>query len=80
MSDLCKECVLYMIEQTKINCTKNEEGYLYPTFRSGKPRTNSSMETCFKDLCNKLDIDRDVRQMKAGMKKGLCSCWRCFCS
>ena len=72
MSDLCKECVLYMIEQTKINCTKNEEGYLYPTFRSGKPRTNSSMETCFKDLCNKLDIDRDVRQMKAGMKKGLC--------
>ena len=29
------------------------------------------METCFKDLCNKLEIDRDVRMTRTGMK-GLC--------
>ncbi len=72
MSDLCRECVLYMIEQTKIKCPNNPEGFLYPTFRNGKARTNSSMETCFKDLCNKLGIDRDVRLTKSGAKKGLC--------
>ena len=72
MSDLCRECVLYMIEQTKLKCPDNPEGYLYPTFRSGKPRQNSSMEVCFKELCDKLGIDRDVRLTKAGGKKGLC--------
>lgn len=72
MSDLCRECVLYMIEQTKIKCPNNPEGFLYPTFRNGKARTNSSMETCFKDLCNKLGIDRDVRLTKSGARKGLC--------
>ncbi|MBQ7428564.1 MAG: hypothetical protein IJV29_02765 [Butyrivibrio sp.] len=60
-----------MIEQTKLKCSNNPDGLLYPTFRNGRARTNSSMETCFKDLCNKLDIDRDVRLMKSGAKKGL---------
>lgn len=72
MSSLCRECVLYMIEQTKIKCSNNTKGYLYPTFRTGEARSNSSMETCFKDLCNKLDIDRDVRPTKRGGNKGLC--------
>lgn len=73
MSDLCKECVEYMIAQTKIHCKyDNPLGLLYPTFRTGKERSVSSMENCFKDLCNKLDIDRDVRLTKGGMRRGLC--------
>ena len=72
MSDLCKECVLYMQEQTRIHCNNNSDDLLYPTFRTGKQRTNSSMEVCFKDLCDKLDIDRDVHLTKTGQQKGLC--------
>ena len=30
------------------------------------------MEICFKDLCNKLGIDRDIRLTKTGQMKGLC--------
>lgn len=72
MSDLCRECVLYMQEQTKLNCSHNPDNLLYPTFRNGKRRSNSSMEVCFKDLCNKLGIDRDVHLTKGGQMKGLC--------
>lgn len=72
MSELCRECVLYMMEQTKLNCTCNTDNLLYPTFRNGKRRNTSSMEICFKDLCDKLDIDRDVHITKTGQKKGLC--------
>lgn len=72
MSDLCRECVLYMMEQTKLNCRNNPENLLYPTFRNGKRRSNSSMEVCFKDLCDKLGIDRDIHLTKSGQQKGLC--------
>ena len=72
MSDLCKEVVLYMQEQTKLQCKHNPDNLLYPTFRNGKRRSNSSMEVCFKDLCDKLGIDRDVRLTKTGQMKGLC--------
>lgn len=80
MSELAKECVLYMMEQTKLKCKNNPDNLLYPSFRSGKRRTNCSMEVCFKDLCDKLEIDRDVRMSvtrdKDGnelyVKKGLC--------
>lgn len=72
MSELCRECVLYMIEQTKLNCPNNPENLLYPTFRNGKRRSNSSMEVCFKALCDKLEIDRDVHLTKTGQQKGLC--------
>lgn len=72
MSDLCRECVLYMQEQTKLNCPNNPENLLYPVFRTGKRRSTSSMEVCFKDLCNKLNIDRDVHLTKTGQRKGLC--------
>lgn len=72
MSDLCVEVVKYMIEQTKLYCKHNTNNLLYPTFRNGRPRSLSSMENCFKDLCNKLNIDRDVRVTKTGVKKGLC--------
>lgn len=72
MSDLCRECVLYMIEQTKVNCSYNPDNLLYPTFRNGKRRSSSSMEVCFKELCNKLNIDRDVHVSKSGRKQGLC--------
>lgn len=72
MSDLCRECVIYMMEQTKLNCKNNPDNLLYPTFINGKRRSNSSMEVCFKELCDKLGIDRDVHLTKTGQKKGLC--------
>lgn len=73
MSDLCVEVAHYMIEQTKLHCRYgNPNNLLYPTFRTAKPRSLSSMEMCFKDLCDKLDIDRDVRLMRNGNQKGLC--------
>ena len=72
MSDLCRECVLYMMEQTKLNCKNNPDNLLYPTFINGKRRSNSSMEVCFKELCDKLGIDRDVHLTRTGQKKGLC--------
>ena len=72
MSDLCKEVVQYMQEQTKLQCKNNPDNLLYPTFRNGKRRSLSSMEVCFKDLCDKLEIDRDVRLSKTGQMKGLC--------
>jgi integrase len=70
MSDLAKECVMYMQEQTKLHCHCNTEDLLYPTFRNGRRRTNATMEVCFKDLCDKLGIDRDVRMIKTTDKNG----------
>lgn len=72
MSDLCKECVLYMMEQTRLKCKDNPDDLLYPTFANGKRRSNASMEVCFKELCDKLNIDRDVHLTKGGQMKGLC--------
>jgi integrase len=72
MSDLCRECVIYMQTQTKLYCKNNPDDLLYPTFRNGKRRSTSSMEVCFKELCNKLNIDRDVHLTKTGQQKGLC--------
>ena len=72
MSELCRECVIYMQEQTKLYCKNNPDDLLYPTFRNGKRRSSSSMEVCFKDLCDKLGIDRDVHLTKTGQQKGLC--------
>ena len=80
MSELAKECVLYMQEQTRLHCTCNIDNLLYPTFRNGRRRSNATMEVCFKDLCDKLGIDRDVCMVKTVdkngreeyLKKGLC--------
>lgn len=72
MSDLCRECVLYMMEQTRLKCKNNPDDLLYPTFANGKRRSNASMEVCFKELCDKLNIDRDVHLTKGGQMKGLC--------
>lgn len=72
MSELCRECVLYMMEQTKIHCPNNPENLLYPVFRNGSRRSTSSMESCFKSLCDRLGIDRDVHLTKTGQRKGLC--------
>ena len=80
MSELAKECVIYMQEQTKLHCTCNTDNLLYPTFRNGRRRSNATMEVCFKDLCDKLGIDRDVCMVKTVdkngreeyLKKGLC--------
>lgn len=72
MSTLCRECVIYMQEQTRLNCKNNPDDLLYPTFRNGERRSNSSMEVCFKNLCDKLGVDRDVHLTNTGQQKGLC--------
>ena len=72
MSDICKECVLYMMEQTRLKCKNNPDNLLYPVFKSGKRRSNDSMEVCFKTLCDKLEIDRDVHLTSKGQRRGLC--------
>lgn len=62
LSDIAIECCEDMIYQTKLYCKNNPDNLLYPTFRTGKKRSNSTMENCFKDLCNKLEIDRGVHR------------------
>lgn len=71
MSDLCRECVLYMMEQTKLYCKNNPDDLLYPVFITGNRRQNSAMEVGFKSLCDKLGVDRDVHITESGNKKGL---------
>lgn len=71
MSDLCYECVLYMIEQTKLKCKNNYDNLLYPSFHTGERRSVYTMEVSFIKLCNRLGIDRDVHETKAGRKVGL---------
>lgn len=71
LSDFALELVEVMQTQTKSKCKNNQDNLLYPQFRTGKKRTNQSMEICCKDLCDKLGIDRDVRVQQGGQKKGL---------
>lgn len=71
LTDLALELVYAMQEQTKSKCRNNPENLLYPQLRTGNKRTNSSMEICLKDLCNKLGIDRDVRLSPTGQRVGL---------
>ena len=71
LTDLALELVNVMQEQTRSKCKNNPENLLYPQFRTGRKRTNASMEICLKDLCNKLGIDRDVRLSPTGQKIGL---------
>lgn len=71
LSDFALELIEVMQTQTKSKCKCNKEDLLYPQFRKGTKRTNTSLEICCKDLCNKLGIDRDVRVQKGGQKRGL---------
>jgi integrase len=66
MSDLCRECVEYMQEQTKLHCLNNQDDLLYPTFRNGKRRSNATMRVGFNLVCDKMGIDRDVHLTKTG--------------
>lgn len=71
LSDFALELIEVMQTQTKSKCKDNKEDLLYPQFRKGTKRTNTSLEICCKDLCDKLGIDRDVRVQKGGQKRGL---------
>ena len=71
LSDFAIELIEVMQSQTKSKCKDNKENLLYPQFRTGKKRTNCSLEICCKDLCDKLEIDRDVRIQNGGQKRGL---------
>lgn len=72
MTPLAKEVVIYMIEQAKIRCRQNPQKLLFPSYsKNGKIRSMDSFEIMFKDLCNKIGVDRGVRQTKAGRTLGL---------
>ena len=72
MTPLAKEVVEYMIEQTKMKCRANPNNLLFPSYnRHGKMRSMDSFEIQFKDLCDKIGVDRDVRLQRNGKKKGL---------
>ena len=71
MTPLAKEVVQYMIEQSKMKCRDNPNNLLFPSYlKHGKMRSVDSFEIQFKALCDKLGIDRDVRE-RNGVKKGL---------
>ena len=77
ISDLSYEIILWMIEQTKEKCRKGNPGnLLYPTFISGRKRSNSTMEVGMKGMFDKCGIDRGVQQRKLAsgkiINKGLC--------
>lgn len=65
MTPLAKEVVVYMIEQTRIKCRQNPQNLVFPSYlRHGAMRTMDAFEIQFKALCNKIGVDRDVRQTK----------------
>lgn len=77
ISDLTYEIISWMIEQTKEKCRNgNPENLLYPTFISGRKRSNSTMEVGMKGMLDKCGIDRGVQQRKLASGKvinqGLC--------
>lgn len=65
MSPFAKELVLYMLEQTKLKSRHNPDNLLYPSFlKHGKARSMDAYEMQLKALCDKIGVDRDVRQRK----------------
>lgn len=65
MSEFAKELVLYMMEQTNLKSRHNPNNLLYPSFlKHGKARSIDAYEVQLKALCNKIGVDRDVRQRK----------------
>lgn len=70
MTPLAREVVEYMIKQTEMKCRNNPNNLLFPSFlRNGKMRSMESFEIQFKELCDKLGVDRDVRQTKLSSGK-----------
>lgn len=72
ISPLCLECIEEMQQQTNILCKNNYMNLLYPTFRNGRMRSNSTMEVGFKTLCYSIGVDRGVVRQNNGTIKGLC--------
>lgn len=71
MTPLAKEIIEYMIAQTKLKCRDNPNNLLFPSYiKNGKMRSMDAFEIQFKQLCDKLGIDRDVRPTATG-KRGL---------
>lgn len=82
LSDFALELVETMQIQTRLKCKNNPDDLLFPQFRKGTNRTISSLEVCLKELCDKLDIDRDLRIQSNGANKGLSlhTCRHTYCS
>jgi len=71
MTPLAKEIVEYLISQVALKCRVNPDNLLFPSYiKNGKMRSMDTFEIQFKNLCNKLGVDRDVRPTATG-KRGL---------
>ena len=66
MSTFCVEISKKMMLKVQEKCQHNPNNYFYPVFRTGKPRSLSTMEVGFVALMNKLNIDRDVHPVREG--------------
>lgn len=65
MTPLAKEVIEYLMAQTKLKCRENPNNLLFPSYlKHGKMRSMDAFEIQFKDLCNKIGVDRDVRSTK----------------
>lgn len=65
ITPLAREVVEFMMAQTRLKCRDNPNNLLFPSYnRHGKMRSMDSFEMQFKALCDKLGIDRDVRETK----------------
>lgn len=71
MSALAVDTVRCMQDRTRIYCKENPLDLLYPSFKTKKARSNETMETGFKNLCDLLGIDRDVHRTRGGALKGM---------
>ncbi len=71
LSDYALDVCSRMQTKTEIYCKDNKYNLLFPSFRTGKPRSETAMDAGFTFLCDKFNIDRDVRPVSGGYKKGL---------
>ena len=72
MTPLSKEILTGLINQVNIRCTQNPYNLVFPSYgKNGSIRRMVTMENAFKKLCDKLNIDRDVRDTKGGVRFGL---------
>jgi integrase len=62
ITPLAKEIIEYMINQVVMKSRANPHNLLFPSYiKNGKMRSMDAFEIQFKNLCNKLGVDRDVR-------------------
>ena len=63
MTPLAREVVEYLIAKIKYKVCPNPDNLLFPSYsKKGKMRSMETFEMQFKELCDKIGVDRDVRR------------------